>query len=169
MPLDVLKTLYNAHVLPHLQYCTPIWCSTYPTHLVPLFRLQKRMIRIVTNSDFFAHTQQLFKDSCILNVFDINKLQIATYMFKMLHVGRTVDLQPQHNYPTSTREILRIPLHNLTLYQHSLSYLGPKIWNGIPNSIQALPTLSNFKRKLKSHIVNQYWSYDTRRYNLCST
>lgn len=34
MPNYVLKALYNAHVLPHFQYCSPIWCNTNPTHLV---------------------------------------------------------------------------------------------------------------------------------------
>ena len=61
MPNNVLKILYTAHVLPHLQYCTPIWCSTYPTHLLPLVRLQKKIIRIVSNSGYFDHTQPLFK------------------------------------------------------------------------------------------------------------
>ena len=42
MPSNVLQLMYNAHVLPHFQYCTPIWCNTYPTHLLPLFRLQKK-------------------------------------------------------------------------------------------------------------------------------
>lgn len=42
MPRHVLKIIYNAHVLPILSYCIPIWCNTYPTHLLPLFRLQKK-------------------------------------------------------------------------------------------------------------------------------
>ena len=42
VPNHVLTILYNAHVLPHLQYCIPIWCNTYPSHLLPLFRLQKK-------------------------------------------------------------------------------------------------------------------------------
>ncbi len=32
MPINVLKTVYNAHALPILRYCMPIWCNTYPTH-----------------------------------------------------------------------------------------------------------------------------------------
>ena len=84
MPTYILKTLYYAHVLPHIQYCTPIWCSTYPTHLLPLFRLQKKIIRIITNSDYFEHIQLLFKNNNILKLVDINKLQIAIYMFKLL-------------------------------------------------------------------------------------
>ena len=119
MPNYVLKVFYNAHVLPHLMYCSPIWCSTYPTHLLPLFRLQKKIIRIVTNSDYFEHTQPLFKNNSILKLFDIIRLQIAIYMYKSQHniQNRTnTTLQPQHNYPTRTRDNLNIPTHNLTIY-----------------------------------------------------
>ncbi len=80
MPDNVLKILYNAHVLPHLQYCTSVWCNTYPTHLLPLLRLQKKIIRIITNSDYFEHTQPLFKNDFF---FDINKLQIEVFMYKL--------------------------------------------------------------------------------------
>ena len=63
MPTHILKLLYNAHVLPHLNYCTSVWCSACPTHLLPLIRLQKKILRVVTNSDYFAHTQPLFKET----------------------------------------------------------------------------------------------------------
>ena len=157
MPSKVLKTLYDAHVLPHLQYCSPIWCSTYPTHLLPLFRLQKKIIRIITNSDYFDHTEPLFKTTNILRIYDINRVQIAIYMYKLLQ-GTTINtaLLPQHNYPTRTRENLRIPQHTLTLYQHSLSYLGPKTWNAVPDYIKTLPSLMSFKRQMKKYITSQY-------------
>ncbi len=148
MPIFVLKILYNAHILPHLQYCTPIWCNTYPTHLLPLFRLQKKIIRIITNSDYFAHTQPLFKESAILKLFDINKIQIGVYMYKLLKSGLHVQLR-YHNYPTSACENLRVPIHHLTLYQHSLSYTGPKVWNSVPNNIRDLPSVHSFKKQLK--------------------
>ena len=127
MPTDVLKMLYNAHVLPHLHYCTPVWCSTYPTHLLPLFKLQKKIIRITTKSDYFAHTQPLFKETNLLTLFGINKLQIGTYMYKKSKIATSVILNPQHTYFTSTHEDLRVPAHNLTVFQHSLAYLAPKI------------------------------------------
>lgn len=38
----VFTILYNAHFLPPLQHCTPIWCNSYPTHLLHLFRLQNK-------------------------------------------------------------------------------------------------------------------------------
>ena len=42
VPNYMLHILYNAHILPHLLYCITLWGNTYPTHLLPLFRLQKR-------------------------------------------------------------------------------------------------------------------------------
>ena len=156
MPNYVLKTLYNAHVLPHFQYCSPIWCNTNPTHLVPLFRLQKKIIRIITNSGYFDHTQPLFKDTQILKLFDINKLQIAVFMYKSTNTDYITTLLPQHNYPTRSRDNLRVPQHNLSLFQRSLAYSGPKIWNSVPDYIRLLPTLRSFKKHYKKYIISNY-------------
>ena len=157
VPLNIMKMLYNAHVLPHFHYCTPIWCSTYPTHLLPIFRMQKRLIRIITDSDFYEHTQPLFKELNTLKLFDINKFEIAVYMFKLLKSENINLLQfSNHNYPTRARQNIRVPIHNLTIFQHSLSYLGPSIWNALPDEIKLLPTLYSFKKQLKKHIVKRY-------------
>ncbi len=113
MPIYVLNILYYAHVLPHLMYCTNIWANTYSTHLLPLFILQKKIIRVITNNNYFAHTQPLFKQNKILKLFDINKLQIAIYMYKKTQTNNDIN-EPLHQYPTRTRQNLRIPAHNLT-------------------------------------------------------
>ena len=153
MPKDILRIMYNSHILPHLQYCTPIWCSTYPTHLLPLFRIQKKVIRIITNSDFLAHTRPLFKDTKVLNLFDLNKYQIAIYTYNLLH---NQNIEITHNYPTRTRDNLRIPIHSLTLFKHSLAYLGPKTWNSIPSQIKNLRTIHSFKKQFKNHMLAGY-------------
>ena len=157
VPKNVMKTLYDAHVLPHFYYCTPIWCTTYPTHLLPLFRIQKKIIRIITDSYYLEHTQPLFKEIRTLKLFDINKLEIAAYMFKMINSANTATLQhPIHNYLTRTHQNISIPAHNLTIFQHSLSYLGPKTWNALPEHIKILPSISSFKKHLRNYILEQY-------------
>ncbi len=114
--IHILKILHDAHIFPQLSYCTPIWCNTYPTHLLPLIKLQKKIIRIVTNSGYFDHPQPLFKVSNILKLFDVNKIQIGIYMYKSLNSTNNVALLPPHDYPTCNRDLLRIPPYNLTLY-----------------------------------------------------
>ena len=140
MPPYVLHLLYCAHVLPHFMYCTPIWANTYPTHLLPLYILQKKIIRVITNSTYFAHTQPLFKQTRILKLFDINKLQIAVYMYNKTHTNDYIQV-PLHDYPTRARNNLHIPAHTLTIFQHSLSYTGPTTWNSIPTHIKTASTM----------------------------
>ena len=134
----------------------PIWCNTYPTHLISLFRLQKKILRIITKSNFFDHTHPLFKETRIIKLFDLNKLQIAIYMYKDIHLNRNLNSQICHNYQTRTRNEIRIPQHNLTLFQHSMSYMGPKVWNSVPDHIKNLPSLPSFKKHYKLYMTSLY-------------
>ena len=153
MPLHLVKIVYNAHILSNLSYCIPIWCNTYPTHLMPLFRLQKKIIRIITNSDFYEHTKPLFNKTNILTLFNLNKLYIGTYIFKTITEHAQV-LHPHHNYLTRTNQNLNVPPHTISLYQHSLAYSAPKLWNSIPEHIKTIPTLSTFKKHLEKYILS---------------
>lgn len=68
MPLHVLKIICNEHILPILSQCMPIWYNTYPTHLLTLFRLQKKIIKIITNSDFLEQSLPLLTETNILTL-----------------------------------------------------------------------------------------------------
>ena len=48
-----------------------------------LFLLQKRAMRLITNSPWRAHTAPLFNRLRVLTIFEINKLQTACFMFKI--------------------------------------------------------------------------------------
>ena len=63
-------------------------------------------------------------------------------------------LLPLHNYPTRTRLTLNVPPHTLTIYQHSLSYTGPKLWNSIPELIIQKPSLPSFYKMYKEIFTN---------------
>ncbi len=123
--------MYYSHIYPYLKYCNPIWSQTYPCHLYSLNVLHKKIIRIITNSDYSEHTPPLFKQLNILNLADLLKLSIAPYMYQRIN-SSNYNTQPVHNYLTRNQYSLNIPRPNLTLYKHSLMYLGHKIRNNIP-------------------------------------
>lgn len=154
-PIKILKCLYYAHIYPHLTYCNPIWSQTYPCHLSQVNILHKKIIRILTNSDFNEHTQPLFKSLNILNLADLSQLSIASFMYKTLNLSN-YNTQPLHNYQTRNQYSLYIPRPNLTLFKHSTMYIGPKIWNYLPGDIKQSKSLSCFKTKLKSHLLYAY-------------
>ena len=154
-PAEILRCLYYAHIYPHLIYCNPIWSQTYPCHLYQLNVLHKKIIRIITNSVFNEHTPPLFKSLNILNLVDLSKINIASYMFKTINTSVNYT-QPAHNYQTRNKNLLSIPPHKITLFKHSLMYSGPNIWNTLPMHIKQSTGLSSFRNKYKKHLLSFY-------------
>ena len=157
MPLDVLKSIYYAHIYPLLTYCNPIWCTTYPTYLIPLKLQLKKIVRIITNSNYLEHTDPLFQQTNILKLNDITKLAIATHMY--INKNEMHNFLPSHAYSTRHCDNLILPQHRLSKVEHSTNYLGPLIWNSLSAQIQDAPSLNIFKSRLKNHILSSYYSY----------
>jgi hypothetical protein len=67
LSLQSLKSLYFALVHSHLTYCPIILSCTSKTNLNRILRVQKKTIRISTNSHYNEHTAQLFKNLEILS------------------------------------------------------------------------------------------------------
>ena len=61
---DVLVMLYNTLILPHINYCILAW--GYQSDKIML--LQKKCLRVITGSKFFAHSDLLFKAIGLLKV-----------------------------------------------------------------------------------------------------
>ena len=127
MPQLTLKVLYHAHVSAALSYCNKIWANTYQTHLNPLFILQKRIVRTLTNSDYLAHTLPLFKQLNILSLENIRKYHLGSYFFKNRNT-LLAQLQSHHIYFTRNRDRLHPVAHVRTIFEKSFCYQVPKFW-----------------------------------------
>jgi len=66
LPQKSLKDLYFALVHSHLTYCPIIVGCSSKSNIDKIFIMQKKAIRVITNSDYRAHTDQLFKKLQIL-------------------------------------------------------------------------------------------------------
>ena len=77
LPHTVLRILYNALILPHFQFSIVAW-GFNPGRLN---KLQKRAIRVITNSKYNAHVEPLLKMLNLLRLTDIFKIN----MLKMFY------------------------------------------------------------------------------------
>jgi hypothetical protein len=155
---ELLIQMYYSFAYPYFLYCNLIWGGTYDNHLDPLFKIQKRIVRIITKQPYLAHTTPLFHSTKILKVFDIHRFVVAQHMFKNIaHDDRQAYMRPNpHNYNTRHREQLLPEFQRLTVCQHSISYEGPHVWNNIPNHIRNVPNIVAFKKLYKSFLIEQY-------------
>ena len=70
-PSEILKNLYLSLIYPYYNYCILAWGSANKSVLHPLLLTQKKLVRIITNSDFHAHTNPLFKQPNLLKLEDL--------------------------------------------------------------------------------------------------
>ena len=83
LPIHILKILYYSLILPYLSYGILAWGAS--SARLRLFSLQKKAIRLITNSRFNAHTEPLFKALNLLKLEDIHKLCVLKFYFKYTH------------------------------------------------------------------------------------
>ena len=157
---SILVLLYNSLILPHLSYCLEVWGNTYRTTLDPIYKAQKKLVRIISFKDSFTHSRPLFHTLGILDIYSQFKYQICTFIHDLVNnrLPRKFNNYfsfPQHNYQTRsiTNCNVSIPRKMFSSSKFSLDYHGGKVWNEIPHSIRNIKNRSCFKTAIKKHLV----------------
>ena len=82
LPTNILKMIYNSLILCHLNYGILLWGAQHNAN-DELHKLQKKAIRIITSSNFLAHSEPIFKQLHLLKSYD--KCQLLKFLFKLVN------------------------------------------------------------------------------------
>jgi len=163
LPKYAMRQLYYTLTLPHIEYCNIVWGRTSDVHLNPIKILQKRAIRIITASDYLTNTSPLFKEMNILKFDDINKAQLAVFMYKFYNNELPISLKNYfkyvHNYHehnTRQHKHLYVERYKTRIKSSSVKIAGPKLWNSLDVNIKRSVSCSVFKRRFIKNIINNY-------------
>ena len=160
--LTVLKSVYYSLFYSKLQYCVTSWGGCPGTNLEPIFRLQKRALRIMCSKPYTAPSNPLFVDMKMLKLNDIYRLNVCAVVRKFVEgtlIGdiELMNLNNKHNYPTRLRNnnnfYPQFPRTNLG--KATFNYIGPKYWEDVPGNIKTTPT-KLFKKHYKNFLINLY-------------
>ena len=163
MPFNILKTLYNSLILPHLTYGILAWGFSTER----LFKLQKRAIRLISNSKFNSHTEPLFKASNLLKLDDIFKLNVLKFYFKYKNdilpryfdTFRFTKRSDIHKYNTRQKSSLQVPKTRTKFTEQCIRNLIPSLINETPSSIldkTDTHSIQGFCFYIKSYLINSY-------------
>jgi len=153
-PESVLISCYYSLIYPYLDYCVVVWGGASKVHIDKLVLLQKRALRVITNSSYREHTNPLFIRTRILKLEDLYKFELCIYMYKRCALGEIV--RAGHSYDTRKREDAIPVFQRLSLSQNSLSYAAPRAWNALPDHLRCMPNLNRFKSELKAYLLSNY-------------
>ena len=157
----------NALVSSRLDYCNSLFRSLSCRDLKKLQCVQNSLARIVTRTSKFSHITPVLRSLHWLPIKHRIRFKTASIIFKFLHTGTPAYFSPhltRYTCAVNTRRsspdnlYLHVPGYRATInkskvhFQNCFSYDGPSLWNALPHEIRSAPTLSCFRRKLKTHL-----------------
>ena len=129
--------MYHAIILPFFSYGCIVWSNTYDHNIKPLQIIQRQAIRLITFSNFDAHTSPLFAKLNFLKLQDHIKLQTLFFMHQF-NTGKLptifdsffVKTSCKHNVNTcfAFRSTFYLPEIRTNYGKFNIRFNGPKLW-----------------------------------------
>ena len=144
---QMLLKVYYSIIYTFFIYGVLIWGNTYKTNLYPLIILQKKVVRIITFSDFLAYTLPLFKELNLLKFIDIVDFHTALFMFRYSRGNLPGNFDGYFNLVCNThlygtrvasKTTFSLPLTRTNYGLFNIRFCGPKVWNTIDESCKSL-------------------------------
>ena len=163
LPVDVLKTIYNALILPHLNLGILLWGHNFKR----IFKLQKWAVRAITNSKYNAHTNPLFQNLKLLKVEDIKNTACVKFYYKYLknELPRYFDnmfdkkyLSHDHGTRNKNKPILPTPKKDgaKSALRFSLLPIIDSLPIEITQDLESNTTVQGLAKKSKYHFIESY-------------
>jgi hypothetical protein len=157
-----LISLYYSLIHSHLTYCTSILYGITINSKNRIEKVQKKAIRIITNSAYNAHTLPLFLE---LGILPFNKLiQFSQLLF--MHAVEYKYAPPSFNeiwmkngerdpeIELRNANEFYLPMPRTETFKKSTYYALPSVWNDLPQEIKLQQNRITFKWALKDHLMS---------------
>lgn len=163
LPQAVLLTLYNSLVLPYLNYGLLIWGHKCDK----IFCLQKKIVRIISDSKYNSHTEPLFKKLKVLKATDLCALHELNFCFKLEHQllpfyfnnALFIRHNEVHRYNTRNSNNLQPPKVKHAFAKNCIRYRIPYILNNSPPEIISkiyTHSRQGYRQYIKKYYLNMY-------------
>ena len=162
-----LHMLYNALVLPHLQYCLMVWGDFQENGNKGLgdaiLSCQKKLAGFIAGKREKHHSDPVFAQFSIIKVSDLYKQQIRTYAWRFKtgtlppnHMGLLERVDDKHSHNTRSA---RAGIFLSTRDHKSVGYRVPKEWDTLSEEMREVRTLKGFKNRSKDSFLSAYRSF----------
>ena len=143
-------------------YCNHVWGACTSKYIKRLHVLQKKAVRIICHAKPRTHSEPLFKELKLLNIWQMNKYLIGLFMYKHYHkilpplfetfFTRTCEV---HSHDTRrASKHYKIPIARRNYSQSNIRFRGPVVWSDILNrEISPNITIGTFKKHLKELLI----------------
>ena len=157
---DTLRNLYFSLIQPYFINGLHVWGTAANTHLQQVITLQKKAIRIISNSHPKDHSIPLFKKYNILPIKSQYELNVALFMYRVNHCQypqSILDLfSKKDKVPRISRQYHQYitPRSRCKAFENSIAIQGPKKFNQFLKTFDLKCSIHTYKKKLKVHLLS---------------
>jgi len=160
MSLEALRMVYFAYIHSIISY--GIILGGNQTYSDKIFKIQKRVIRIITVSRPRVSCRELFKNLEILPLYSQYIFSISIFVIKNKYLFHTNN--QTHSIHTRYKPNLHPPTANVTKFQKAVHYSAIKIFNNLPHEIKDLANdILTFRNALKRFLLTNSF-YNSKEY-----
>ena len=166
LTIPATEAIVHDSITSRLDYCNSLLHGTTKTDISKLQRVQNSAARLITGGRKYDHVTPMLKHLHWLPVHLRIEFKVLLLVYKALH-GMAPDylsnmLSPARsvrNLRSRNQCLLAVPRTNLvSAGDRAFSVAGPKLWNKLPMHIKQSSNVCVFKRKLKTHLFNQFYN-----------
>lgn len=156
---STLITLYFTLIYPYLLYCIEVWGNTNAYALDTLYKLQKKVLRVIDSAPKRTESKGLFTKYLILNVSQIFKYCVLVFMFKFIKnmlpsVFGEFFRRVSNIYNTRQCGKLCVPFGKSSAMHKSIRFIGVKLWNTYADVLDTSCSIHCFKKKARSILLH---------------
>jgi len=145
-PLETLRMFYFSSVHSIISYGIIFWGNSSRSNTI--FKLQKRVIRIIMNAGIRQTCRELFRELNILPLHSQYILSLLLFVFKHINIFKLNSTI--HSIKTRHCSDLHLPSVHLSKVQRGVYYSGIHVFNYLPARIKSLSVdVRKFKTALK--------------------
>lgn len=148
IPIKYLRSAYFAFFQSIILYGILFWGNS--SHINDILLLQKKAIRILSDSHSLAHCKTLFVNLKIMTVVNLYIYTVLIYIKNNLdNFQHRHDI---HSYNTRSSICINLPHYRLSKSANSYDILGLKLYNKLPLTLTNKP-LNSFKKALYNWLI----------------
>ena len=147
-----------ALVSSRLDYANSVLYGTSKSNILKLQRIQNHLAKLVTQN-YHISSAATIKSLHWLPIKHRIDFKISTLTYKLLHshvppyLASTLHTRdPVRDLRSANLDLLHQPFSSSVIGSRAFHVAAPTIWNKIPLNIRHSPSLSSFRRHLKTHL-----------------
>ena len=160
---ELRRMLCNALIQPHFDYACPVWYPNLTEKMKKKIQItQNKCIRFCLRLDKMHHISE--EDFRLINWLPTSKRVdqcINTITFKFVnntcpyYLKEVFEFAPHCRIDTRNKFAkLKIPFRKTNMGEKAISFVGPSLWNSLPELIKKTDNLNTFKHNVKNYYLN---------------